>query len=96
MELSRNAKILRFVFKSVEVEEKSKKGAERISFSVNGIRFTTIEMFASERAFLEDFLHCEKIKCRHVFEETMIDCEEVKEYLVWTTEDGDVTVSACS
>ena len=96
MELSREAKIFRFVFKSIEIENKLKSESGKINFSVNGIHFTTVGKFASERELLDDFLHCEKIKCTHTFTQTMRDVEEVKSYLVWTESDGDVMVVACS
>ena len=93
MELSRNAKILCCVFKSVEVEKKKGENAERITFTVNGIRFTTNVLFKSERGFLDDFLHCEKITCKHCFEEDMRDVEEIKPFLVFL-EGDDVMIVA--
>ena len=91
MELSRNTKILRFIFESVEIEQRAKQRPERIRFRVNGITFTTEDAFNSERDFLEDFIHCEKIVCKHCFKADVVDCEVIKSYLVWV-EENDVMI----
>ena len=85
--LSRNTKIYREKLSSIEVSQKRKEEPYFIRFAVNEESFTTINIYESERDFLEDFLDGKKVLCKHVFKGDCIDPEKMNVFNVFI--DGD-------
>lgn len=83
MKFNRDDKITRLRLESITVKVKNPKAERCNEFSLNGIDFIANKSFEREIELFDYLLTGKEIGASHVFEDDIINPEEIKIYNLW-------------